>query len=1628
MKKITTILIWGLLIGALGTGLTTQETKAATPVLTNPSVSSNPVNINQPVWFNVTYSDADNDMPSPRQVWIDSGSGFLDWTLVDSAPGGPYTGGVNLWHDHSGFTSPGTVYYYFLVGDGTTNVRLPTSGSYSLTVESDPVLTNPSVSSNPVNINQPVWFNVTYSDADNDMPSPRQVWIDSGGGFLDWTLVDSVPGGPYTGGVNLWHDHSGFTSPGTVYYYFLVGDGTKSVRLPTSGSYSLTVNTVDSVAPTIDSFTPSSTSGGSSAGVTVSVSDTGGSGLYRYCYAWSDSTTKPADGPSWSSWDTSITGSSDTFQVLKNDQGTWYLHVEVEDNELNRGYGYGGPYTINYPPVAVTLSSPTGVTRDSVDLDWSQSVDADFQKYEVHYSTTNGFIPGSGTLYETINTKTTTSTTVSSLSSSTLYYFKIVVYDTVSQSNSSNQVSATTSAPPNPPPVAVNLNTPTGVTHNSVDLGWSQSVDADFQKYEVHYSTADGFTPGLGTLYETINTKTTISTTVSSLLSSTLYYFKVMVYDTISQSNSSNQVSATTSAPPNPPPVAVNLNTPTSVTSNSVDLDWSQSVDADFQKYEVHYSTTNGFTPGLGTLYETINIKTSISTTVTGLTASTAYYFKIAVYDTASQYNSSNQVNATTDAPPNPPPVAVTLNAPSGVTHNSADLSWSQSIDTDFQKYEVHYSTTNGFTPGPGTLYSTINTKTINLTTVTGLAASTLYYFKIVVYDTTNQGNSSNQVSATTSALPNPPPVAVSLNTPTGVTHNSVDLSWSQSVDADFQRYEVHYSTTNGFAPGPGTLYETINTKTTTSTTASSLSSSTLYYFKIVVYDTVSQSNSSNQVSATTSAPPNPPPVAVNLNTPTGVTYNSVDLGWSQSVDTDFQKYEVHYSTTDGFTPGLGTLYETINTKTTISTTVSSLLSSTLYYFKVMVYDTISQSNSSNQVSTTTGEAPNSPPSLTSGQVSPSSGDSSTIFTYSVTYTDSDNDAPSIRYVYIDGASHVMYSADSTYNDGSIFTYTTTLADGNHYYYFDFNDGQGHSEILPMSGTTSGPSVMTIPPPTLQINYFHSTPNPEDAMYRLLDGNSPTGSGSSQSFSSDTIFSFLTTKFTSGATLNTGTYRIHLYLDRDARLSNGQDIGDVEVQFCSYANGHYSSQSTSIKIGDIDHTGWYDLNIVLANSLTISPGDGLMVKIIFFIDSSWARFYWDGDNLARSYIDMEPTNIGYSENFAINADKLKIALGNTVTFSGRLTDEFGNGIPNRWIGIQDPVVGYSTAFAALTDGEGYFDYPVYISNAGHYWFEFYGGSETKRFLIEVTLGQPFNTYQSLKFENTQDRVIKVQVWDIGSLSPFQAILGNNNPRTYRVPIGGTLYIIDFVGIPPMSVTAGTCYGAPGSSICIETDGTLTGEVGESIVVGLYANDQTNTFGISGGVGYELGAIKGSGVITAGTDGVGLEVSAAAGVMGKLRVDILSWEEVDPTYCYVEAHCPLDLLVVDENNNRVGYDYSNGSTVNDIRGAIYSGPNSTPETIFIPNVSGRLYLKICGNGAGNYNILIRRSIDGVISEYWFNGTITENAVIEKTIEEPIISPSSSLNNKYLISIAVGSIMVTVVVGVIILRRWKRRHLD
>jgi len=144
------------------------------------------------------------------------------------------------------------------------------------------------------------------------------------------------------------------------------------------------------------------------------------------------------------------------------------------------------------------------------------------------------------------------------------------------------------------------------------------------------------------------------------------------------------------------------------------------------------------------------------------------------------------------------------------------------------------------------------------------------------------------------------------------------------------------------------------------------------------------------------------------------------------------------------------------------------------------------------------GGSTNHVPSIWNGYVTPQHGqENDTTFTYRVTYQDLDDDAPTIKHLYINGLPHLMKleTSNNSYNEGVDFVYSTKLSAGNYTYHFMFSDGKANV-TLPINGTYYGPYVNKTHvnrPPTLYVNANPFQGYVNQTFYFNASGSDPDG-------------------------------------------------------------------------------------------------------------------------------------------------------------------------------------------------------------------------------------------------------------------------------------------------------------------------------------------------------------------------------------------------------------------------------------------------------------------------------------------------------------------------------------------------------
>ena len=323
------------------------------------------------------------------------------------------------------------------------------------------------------------------------------------------------------------------------------------------------------------------------------------------------------------------------------------------------------------------------------------------------------------------------------------YYYRVTAEDAAGNiSTASNEASAVVTGDTQAPSTPSNLNG-TG-SLSSVALSWLGSTDnVGVTRYNLHRGTTAGFTPSAA---NRIAQPTGTSFNDTGLAAGT-YYYRVTAEDAAGNVSAlSNEASAVVTGDTQAPTTPANLAGAGSF--SSVALTWSASTDnVAVTRYNLHRSTTAGFTPSAA---NRIAQPTGTSYSDAGLAPGT-YYYRVTAEDAAGNISTaSNEASAIVTGD-------VTLRrAPGGLTatgsSSSVALGWTASTDNvGVTRYNVHRSTTNGFTPS---VANRIAQPTGTSYTDPGLAAGT-YYYRVTAEDAAgNISAPSAQATGTVSTAP----------------------------------------------------------------------------------------------------------------------------------------------------------------------------------------------------------------------------------------------------------------------------------------------------------------------------------------------------------------------------------------------------------------------------------------------------------------------------------------------------------------------------------------------------------------------------------------------------------------------------------------------------------------------------------------------------------------------------------------------------------------------------------------------------------------------------------------------------------------------------------------------------------
>lgn len=357
------------------------------------------------------------------------------------------------------------------------------------------------------------------------------------------------------------------------------------------------------------------------------------------------------------------------------------------------------------------------------------------------------------------------------------------------------------------------------------------------------------------------------------------------------------------------------------ITANSISLQWQDNSDNE-TAFGVFRRIGNGSWDLVADLGSNI-----INYLDTQLSPQTAYTYRVGATDNKIDYFFSDPDTFTTQALP--PTGASNLTA-TALSSSEIRLNW---VDGQGETgYRVERSLANN---GPFASVTQLGANTTTYT-VTNLNENTIYFFRVIGFNASEDGPSSNVASDTTLiTLPNAPQGL----TATALSSTQIKLDWTDNTDETGYRLEQAWA-----ANGPFTQIATPSANTITFTVGS-LQPSTQYFFRLIATNAGGSSQPSAVVNATTliAAPATPTNV-----TATAISATEIRVNWTDVATETSYKVQIANAAAGPFTD------RTTPAANTTSSNITGLADNTAYFFRVIALNAGGESVPSAVVSAST--------------------------------------------------------------------------------------------------------------------------------------------------------------------------------------------------------------------------------------------------------------------------------------------------------------------------------------------------------------------------------------------------------------------------------------------------------------------------------------------------------------------------------------------------------------------------------------------------------------------------------------------------------------------------------------------------
>jgi hypothetical protein len=602
-----------------------------------------------------------------------------------------------------------------------------------------------------------IQYKVRDSDTTTGTASPNEVtptfeynigggWLSITSGYLSTgaTTNKAVEEVAYTIYTAYWDAASqiiGGTDTASAQVRVTINDNEAANNTATATETTITIDTTD---PTVSTFTMNSTTDT----VTIAASDTN-----NLQYRLSNNEDMSADGLNATSgqWQTvgATTLSSSPAWVFTGAPSYEVVYIVVRDTYGNTtATSAKAPNASNSIDIKDVSNASTAEYREFISWTvYTPANNAAFASYKI-YRSTNG---STYSLLTTISDVATNYYADSTVSTGTTYYYKVQVVD--SNGDISGFSAAVSDDPDGQGGTDVTAPTISAVTAATVQATWAKitwttdELANSFVDYSVSPSTAFGTTTPVTSM------ATSHTVTLTGLIPSTTYLYRVRSADIFSNSASDDNTAAGYSFTTLAGTIISDVTTE-SVTETTAVIVWN--TNSDSNSYVDYAATTSALDSGVGVTE--VGVSTLVGSvnnglyqhrvTVTGLTQRTDYYYYVKSTDsnanTATDTNSSTYYTFTTTYD-NQPPVISGIATPV-LTSSIAVVTWNTD---ELANAQVQYGSSTGVYGSSTVLDATLSIS--HAVTITGLTKSTTYYYRIITADAKgNSVTSDEQTFATT--------------------------------------------------------------------------------------------------------------------------------------------------------------------------------------------------------------------------------------------------------------------------------------------------------------------------------------------------------------------------------------------------------------------------------------------------------------------------------------------------------------------------------------------------------------------------------------------------------------------------------------------------------------------------------------------------------------------------------------------------------------------------------------------------------------------------------------------------------------------------------------------------------------